>query len=96
MRKVVGPQFIIGMRVTGVELVEGRLSEDECVDVTQQLARSGDLDILNILAGSLHDHLGLSRWTCFQRPILTIAGQIRKAIDLSFLVIIFILPSTTH
>ncbi len=89
VRKAVGAEFIVGMRVTGDELKKGGLSADECVKVAQYLEQSGSVDFLNILAGAPYDDLGLAGWVPpMGMPAaahLTVAGRIRQAVDLPIL-----------
>jgi len=89
VREVVGPDFIIGMRVTGDELVEGGLDAEECVEIAQRLEEAGALDFLNVLAGAPYDDLGLAGWVAPMglpsAPHLTVAGKIRAAINIPIL-----------
>ena len=89
VRKVVGAEFIVGMRVTGDELKKGGLSADECVKVAQYLEQSGSVDFLNILAGAPYDDLGLAGWVPpMGMPAaahITVASRIRHAVDLPIL-----------
>ncbi len=86
VREAVGPDIIVGMRVTGDELKQGGLDADECVEVAQKIAGTGAADFLNILAGAPYDDLGLAGWVPpMGMPAaahLTIAGRIRSAVDL--------------
>jgi len=86
VRQAVGPDLIIGMRVTGDELTKGGLEADECVAIAQKIAATGAIDFLNILAGAPYDDLGLAGWVAPMgmpaAPHLTIAGRIRSAVDL--------------
>ncbi|MGB0849425.1 MAG: N-methylproline demethylase, partial [Thiolinea sp.] len=85
VREAVGPEFILGLRITGDELIEGGLSAEECVSSAQVLAVTGAVDFLNVLAGAPYDDLGLASWVAPMgtpsAPHLTIAGQIRQAVD---------------
>ncbi|MGB0853715.1 MAG: FAD-dependent oxidoreductase [Pikeienuella sp.] len=85
VRAAVGPDFILGMRVTGDELARGGLDADECVEIARSIARSGMVDFLNILAGAPYDDLGLAGWVppmgMPSAPHLTVAGRIRQAVD---------------
>ena len=89
VRKAVGAEFIVGMRVTGDELKKGGLSADECVKVAQYLEQSGSVDFLNILAGAPYDDLGLAGWVPpMGMPAaahITVASRIRQAVDLPIL-----------
>ncbi|WP_300010612.1 NADH:flavin oxidoreductase [uncultured Roseobacter sp.] len=86
VRSKVGPDFVVGMRITGDELSTGGLTADECVEIAKRLAQSEQIDFLNILAGAPYDDLGLAGWV---PPMgvpsardLQVAGWIRSAVDL--------------
>ena len=89
VREAVGPEMIVGMRVTGDELQKGGLTADECVEVAQRLEQTGAVDCLNILAGAPYDDLGLAGWVppmgLPSAPHITVAGRIRQAVDLPIL-----------
>lgn len=55
VREAVGPDLIVGMRVTGDELSKGGLDADECVEIAQKIAATGAVDFLNVLAGAPYD-----------------------------------------
>lgn len=86
VREAVGPDLILGMRVTGDELAKGGLDADECVEVARKIAATGAVDFLNILAGAPYDDLGLAGWVppmgMPSAPHLSVAGRIRQAVDL--------------
>ncbi|WP_084294410.1 NADH:flavin oxidoreductase [Leisingera aquimarina] len=85
-REAVGPDLILGMRVTGDELMEGGLSAAECIEVARKIAATGAVDFLNVLAGAPYDDLGLAGWVAPMglpaAPDLNVAGRIRQAVDL--------------
>ncbi len=86
VREAVGPNFILGVRATGDELVNGGLSADECVEIAIGLSETGAVDFLNILAGAPYDDLGLAGWVPpMGMPAaahLNIAGTIRRAVNI--------------
>ena len=86
VRDAVGPEMIIGLRMTGDELSEGGLSAEDCVQAARTLADKGAVDFLNVLAGAPYDDLGLAGWVSPMgmpsAPHLPIAGQIRQATGL--------------
>jgi len=86
VRAAVGPDLILGMRVTGDELSAGGLTANDCVLIAQKIAATGAVDFLNILAGAPYDDLGLAGWVPpMGMPAaahLTVAGRIRAAVDL--------------
>lgn len=89
IRETVGSEYIVGMRVTGDELIEGGLNQEECVEIAQRLEEGGSVDFLNILAGAPYDDLGLAGWVAPMgmpsAPHLSVAGQIRRAVKLPIL-----------
>ncbi len=86
VRAEVGPEMILGLRMTGDELAKGGLSADDCVAVARMLAATGEVDFLNVLAGAPYDDLGLAGWVppmgMPSAPHLAIAGRIRQATGL--------------
>jgi len=85
VREAVGTEFILGVRITGDELIEGGLSAEECIQSAQQLAATGCVDFLNVLAGAPYDDLGLASWVAPMgtpsAPHLSIAQRIRQAVS---------------
>lgn len=89
VRAKVGSEFIVGMRITGDELIDGGLGADECIEIAMHLERTGHVDFLNILAGAPYDDLGLAGWV---PPMgmpsardLNVAQRIRAAVELPIL-----------
>lgn len=86
VREAVGPDLILGMRVTGDEIAKGGLEADECVEIAQRIAATGAVDFLNVLAGAPYDDLGLAGWVppmgMPSAPHLPVAGRIRQAVEL--------------
>lgn len=86
VRDQVGDDFILGLRITGDELIEGGLEADECIEIAKLLEASGMVDFLNILAGAPYDDLGLAGWVSPMgmpsAPHLNIAAKIREAVSL--------------
>ena len=86
VREAVGPDFILGLRLTGDELIAGGLAAYECVAIAQSLAGGGAVDYLNVLAGAPYDDLGLATWVSPMgnptAPHLGIAGRIRQSVEL--------------
>lgn len=86
VRDAVGPDLILGMRLTGDELAKGGLDADECVQIAEKIAQTGAVDFLNILAGAPYDDLGLAGWVppmgMPSAPHLTVAGRIRSVVNL--------------
>ncbi|WP_281973924.1 NADH:flavin oxidoreductase [Ruegeria faecimaris] len=89
VRAEVGPKFILSMRITGDELIEGGLSAEDCIAAARMLEDSGHVDLLNILVGAPYDDLGLAEWVrpmgLPAAPHITVAGRIREAVNLPIL-----------
>ncbi|MBT4889266.1 MAG: FAD-dependent oxidoreductase [Rhodospirillales bacterium] len=86
VREIIGPDLILGVRMTGDEQIQGGMNASECEEVAKKLEQSGTLDFLNVLAGAPYDDLGLAHWVSPMglpsAPHLDIAGCIRKAVEL--------------
>jgi N-methyl-L-proline demethylase len=83
IRKRVGPDFIVGVRYTGDELLEGGLSKDDGLEISRRLKDSGLVDFLNVVRGHLDTDAGLTDMIPIQgmasAPHLDFAGEIRAA-----------------
>ncbi len=56
VRAEVGADFIVGLRMSGDELIAGGLTPRECIDIAVKLAEAGSVDYLSVLGGSADDH----------------------------------------
>jgi 2,4-dienoyl-CoA reductase-like NADH-dependent reductase (Old Yellow Enzyme family)/thioredoxin reductase len=85
IREVVGPDFVVGMRMSGDELIEGGLSGEECVRIARELTRNGGIDFLSVLgaqAESLPSHAVIfPGMTSRPAPFLGLAGTIKRAVE---------------
>ena len=86
IRAKVGDDFIVGIRMTGGEDVEGGLTEADGLEIATTLARTGMLDFLNIVKGSIatderisHVIPGLGTPL---GPALEFAGRFRERVNL--------------
>ncbi|MGR3615764.1 MAG: oxidoreductase [Paracoccaceae bacterium] len=86
VRLSAGPDVLVGIRLTGDEMIDGGIGPDECVDAARILGQSGLIDFINVLAGAPYDDLGLAGWVPpMGMPVaahLPIAGRIRRATGL--------------
>jgi len=57
IRGAVGPAFIVGMRISGDELIEGGLGPRELQEIAGHIARTGLLDYLSVSGGA-----GMTPW----------------------------------
>jgi 2,4-dienoyl-CoA reductase-like NADH-dependent reductase (Old Yellow Enzyme family) len=86
IRAKVGDDFIVGIRMTGGEDVDGGLNEADGLEIATVLARTGMLDFLNIVKGSIatderisHVIPGLGTPL---GPALEFAGRFRERVNL--------------
>ena len=83
VRKRVGPDFIVGVRYTGDEMLEGGLTKEDGLEISRRLKDSGMVDFLNVIRGHIDSDAGLTDVIPIQgmanSPHLDFAGEIRKA-----------------
>jgi N-methyl-L-proline demethylase len=81
VRKRVGHDFIVGVRFTADEALEGGISKPEGLAISQQLRASGMIDFLNVVRGHIDTDPGLTDLIPVQgmpsAPHLDLAGEIR-------------------
>ncbi len=86
MRKRVGPDFIIGMRYTGDEMLDRGLNAEDGLSISQRLKDSGMVDFLNVVRGHIDTDAGLTDLIPIQgmagSPHLDFAGGIRAATNM--------------
>ncbi|WP_141320431.1 NADH:flavin oxidoreductase [Halomonas halmophila] len=85
IRKRVGPEFIVGLRYTGDEMLEGGLTPQDGMTISQRLKDSGLVDFLNVVRGHIDTDPGLTDVIPVQgmrsAPHLDFAGEIRRQVD---------------
>ena len=86
IRQKVGDEFIVGIRMTGGEDVDGGLTEADGLAIASTLARTGTIDFINIVKGSIatderisHVIPGLGTPL---GPALQFAGRFRERVNL--------------
>ncbi|OJV02724.1 MAG: N-methylproline demethylase [Shinella sp. 65-6] len=83
VRKAVGPDFIVGIRMVADEDWEAGLSRQEGVEIARRLAGSGKVDFLNIIRGHIDHDAHLTNVIPIQgmaaSPHLDFAGEVRAA-----------------
>ncbi len=83
IRKRVGEHFILGVRYTADEAMEGGLNKTEGIEMSQRLKSSGLVDYLNVIRGHIDTDAALTDVIPVQgmkaSPHLDFAGEIRKA-----------------
>lgn len=85
IRKRVGPDFIVGVRYTGDEDLDGGLTKEDGLSISKRLKDSGMVDFLNVIRGHIDTDAGLTDVIPIQgmanSPHLDFAGEIRAATD---------------
>ena len=61
VRRRVGDDFLVGIRMMGDEMKEGGLTRDDCLALGKIYADTGMCDFLNVIAGQVGDERGLSK-----------------------------------
>jgi N-methyl-L-proline demethylase len=83
VRKRVGPEFIVGVRYTADETLEGGLNKEDGLEISQRLKATGMVDFLNIVRGHIDTDAGLTDLIPIQgmrsAPHLDFSGEIRAA-----------------
>lgn len=83
VRKRVGSEFIVGVRYTGDEDLEGGLTKADGLEISRRLRDSGMVDFLNVVKGHIDTDPGLTDTIPIQgmrnAPHLDFAGEIRAA-----------------
>ncbi len=86
IRAAVGDDFIVGIRMTGGEDVAGGLTEADGVAIASTLARTGTIDFINIIKGSIATDEAISHVIPGMGtplgPALEFAGRFRERVNL--------------
>lgn len=82
VRKAVGPDFIVGIRMAADEDWEKGFSREEGVEIARRLAGSGGIDFLNVIRGHIDHDAALADVIPIQgmrsAPHLDFAGEVRE------------------
>lgn len=83
IRERVGPNFLLGVRYTADELLEGGLTQRDGLEISRRLRDSGLVDFLNVVRGHIDTDAGLTDLIPIQgmpsAPHLDFVGEIRAA-----------------
>jgi NADPH-dependent 2,4-dienoyl-CoA reductase/sulfur reductase-like enzyme len=83
VRNAVGPEFIVGLRMVADEDRDNGISAQEGVEIAQLLAKSGKVDFLNIIRGTIETDAALTKVIPItgmrSAPHLDFAGKVREA-----------------
>jgi 2,4-dienoyl-CoA reductase-like NADH-dependent reductase (Old Yellow Enzyme family) len=83
VRRAVGPDFIVGIRMVADEDWTQGLSKEEGLQIAQKLVASGQVDFLNVIRGHMDTDAALARVIPIigmpSAPHLNFAGEVRTA-----------------
>jgi 2,4-dienoyl-CoA reductase-like NADH-dependent reductase (Old Yellow Enzyme family) len=86
IRKQVGDDFIVGIRMSGDESVQGGLTFADCVAIARRLAATGMLDFINVIKGYIATDEALSHVIPNMGtpggPHLPLVAALREEVDL--------------
>jgi len=86
IRKRVGDTFIVGIRFSADEKLDGGITPEEGLEIARRLKATGQIDFLNVIRGHIDTDPGLTDVIPVQgmrnAPHLDFAGTIRKEIGL--------------
>lgn len=60
-REEVGADFLMGVRMSGDELLEGGMTHKDCLDIAEILFKTGQIDFFDVIGGGMYDHWALAR-----------------------------------
>ncbi|MCF3947703.1 NADH:flavin oxidoreductase [Acidiphilium sp. AL] len=85
MRKATEGKFVIGMRMSGDELLAEGLSHEDCVAIAVEHAKRGLIDFVNVMGGQARDHLAhaisLPNMAFPVAPFLYLASAVKREVD---------------
>jgi 2,4-dienoyl-CoA reductase-like NADH-dependent reductase (Old Yellow Enzyme family) len=89
VRRAVGPEFIVSIRLVGDQMLDGGLSAEDCLAIAERLAATGQVDMLNVMAGSVQDYrllaLNILNMSFPNAPYLHLPSAIRTRVDIPVL-----------
>jgi 2,4-dienoyl-CoA reductase-like NADH-dependent reductase (Old Yellow Enzyme family) len=85
MRAATGDDFVIGMRMSGDELLAEGLSHADCLAIASDYAGRGLVDFINVLGGQARDHMAhaviLPNMSFPVAPFLFLASAMKREVD---------------
>ncbi|WP_029353273.1 NADH:flavin oxidoreductase [Bosea sp. 117] len=85
MREAAGDDYVIGMRMSGDEMIADGLSHEDCVAIASEYARAGLVDFLNVVGGQARDELShaisLPNMSFPVAPFLFLPSAIKREVD---------------
>jgi 2,4-dienoyl-CoA reductase-like NADH-dependent reductase (Old Yellow Enzyme family) len=85
MRAAAGDDYVIGIRMSGDELVQDGLSQEDLLAIAAEYARRGLVDFLNIMGGQARDHIAhaiaIPNMSFPVAPFLYLPSAIKREVD---------------
>lgn len=85
IRAAVGDDYVVGMRMSGDELLAQGLSHEDCVAIAAEHSRRGLVDFLNVMGGQARDHIAhavsLPNMAFPVAPFLYLASAVKREVD---------------
>jgi 2,4-dienoyl-CoA reductase-like NADH-dependent reductase (Old Yellow Enzyme family) len=86
MRAEVGDDYVIGIRMSGDEMIADGVSQEDALTIASEYARRGLVDFLNILGGQARDHIAhaisLPNMSFPVAPFLFLPSAIKREVDI--------------
>ncbi|MBH0237380.1 NADH:flavin oxidoreductase [Methylobrevis albus] len=87
MREAAGDDFVIGIRMSGDEMIPDGLPAEDCLRIATEYARRGLVDFLNIVGGQARDHIAhaisLPNMSFPVAPFLYLPSAIKREVDVA-------------
>ncbi|MFT0859142.1 FAD-dependent oxidoreductase [Ancylobacter sp. G4_0304] len=85
MREAAGDDYVIGIRMSGDEMIADGLSHEDCVEIAATYARDGLVDFLNIMGGQARDEMShavsLPNMSFPVAPFLFLPSAIKREVE---------------
>ena len=85
VRREVGPDFVVGIRMSGDEMLEGGLSHQDCIEIARVHARHGGIDFVSVVGAQATDFKSSATiWPTMwlpSAPFLHLASAIRAEVN---------------
>ena len=85
VRREVGDDFIVGLRMSGDEMLEGGLSHEDCLEIARVHARHGGIDFISVVGAQATDYKSSATiWPTMWKPsapFLSLASAVKAAVS---------------
>lgn len=86
IRAEVGDDYIVGIRMSGDELIDDGLTNEDCVAIARTYAERGLIDFVNVLGGQARDHMAhaisLPNMSFPVAPFLHLPSSIKREVGI--------------